>query len=124
VGEQDTVTAVIVGPGGVTVMTMVPVFDVSWVEVAVTVTVVGVVTAGGVNRPAVLIVPAVVFQVTLLLKLPVPVTVATHWEVVPDCKFVSEQLTTTAVMVPEPPLLHDIIKTMPATTAKNANLRT
>jgi hypothetical protein len=65
---------------GVTITTAVPDLVVSWVEVAVTVTLVGEETVGAsVRRPDDDIWPAVVLQVTVELKLPVPMTVAMHW---------------------------------------------
>jgi hypothetical protein len=64
--------------GGFTVTLAVPATLVFCVEVAVTVTVVIVVTEGALNRPAAEIVPALALQVTALLKLPVPFTVAVH----------------------------------------------
>lgn len=76
-GEQVTVTDVMV-PEGVTVRVNVPNFEVSCVEVAVIVTGVLEATTGAVNKPAVVIVPALAAQVTAVLKLPVPVTVAVH----------------------------------------------
>lgn len=63
---------------GVTVTVTVPTFVVSWLEVAVTVTVVLVVTACAVNKPLPLMVPALVPHVTVESKLPEPVTVAVH----------------------------------------------
>lgn len=76
-GEQVTVTDVRV-PEGLTVTVNVPSFEVSCVEVAVIVTGVLEGTTGAVNKPAVVIVPALAAQVTAVLKLPVPVTVAVH----------------------------------------------
>ena len=72
-----TVTDVMV-PVGVTVTVNAPDTAVFWVETAVMVTDVVVGTTGAVNKPAVVIVPALAAQDTPELKLPVPVTVAVH----------------------------------------------
>jgi len=63
---------------GLTITLAVPETLVFWAEVAVTVTVVIAVTVGAVRTPEVVIDPALVLQVTVLLKLPVPLTVAEH----------------------------------------------
>jgi hypothetical protein len=81
-------------------------------EVAVTVTSKVASTVGAVYRPEEEIDPglpvaALTFQVTEVLKLPVPFTVAEHWLVPPEVTVVGEQLTLTEVMVvlldPPPP---------------------
>ena len=76
-GEQVTVTVVMV-PEGLTVTVNVPNFEVSCVEVAVIVTGVLEGTTGALNKPTVVIVPALAAQVTAELNPPVPVTVAVH----------------------------------------------
>ena len=67
---------------GVTVIVAVPTWVASWVDVPVIVTGVLVVTVSAVNRPLASIVPPVVPplipHVTVVAKLPVPVTVAVH----------------------------------------------
>jgi hypothetical protein len=64
---------------GFTVTVALPDLLVSWVEVAVIVTGSEVTPPGGaVNKPELEIVPALADQVTLELKLPVPITVAEH----------------------------------------------
>ena len=71
---QDTFTDVIDG-GVVTVTVAVPDWDVSWVDLAITV---AVPCATGVKTPALLTLPmldGLTDQVTELLKLPVPLTV-------------------------------------------------
>ena len=75
-------------------------------DVAVTVTVVLAVTACALNNPVLLIVPALVPHVTVESKVPVPVTVAVHWLVAPDCTVLGAHVTVTAVMAElllEPP---------------------
>jgi len=69
-GLQATATEVIVGGSDCTVTDAVPDFVVSWVLVAVTVTLPG--EAGAVKSPPVLIVPPPADHVTAELKLPVP----------------------------------------------------
>jgi len=64
--------------GGFTLMFAVPAMLVFCVEVAVTVTEIIVVTLGAVNKPVEAIEPALAVQVTDVLKLPVPLTVAAH----------------------------------------------
>jgi hypothetical protein len=76
---------------------------VSWVDVAVTVTDVVVETVGAVSRPPVEIEPALADHVTVELKLPVPVKVAEHWLIPPDCTVDGVQLTVTELIV-DPPL--------------------
>lgn len=92
---------------GFTVTLSVPVLVVSWLEMAVTVAVVPIFTAGPVNTPLVSIVPMLAAHVTPVVKVPVPVTVAVHWLVCPDSMVVDVQVTVTAVMVevllPPPP---------------------
>ena len=93
-------------------------------EVATMATLVSTVTVGGVKRPADVIDPAAAVQVTSWLKEPVPVTVAVHWLVEPVTAGVGLQVTTTAVMVEEPPELPQAAKndTIPATATRNAHL--
>jgi hypothetical protein len=79
VGEQTTVTAVIVD-GTVTVTVVEPDLVESCVEVAV---IIAVPASAGVKTPELLTLPMVdglADQLTALLKLPVPVTVAAHDE--------------------------------------------
>jgi hypothetical protein len=101
VGEQLTVIAVT----GVTVTEVVPVFVLSWTEAALIETVVLAVTAGAVKTPFASIVPLLEPQLTTVLNVPVPVTVAVHWLVWPDCTEVGVHETVTAVIVEllEPP---------------------
>jgi nitrate reductase gamma subunit len=89
---HDVVTEVIVGGVAVTVTAALPDIVMSSVLVAVTVTGFVAGTAlGAVYRPAPEMVPTVEFppatpltlHATAVLKLPVPVTVAAHCEVVP-----------------------------------------
>lgn len=94
-GAHDTTMAVT----GLTVTVNVPFLVVSWLEMAVTVTVVDAFTAWAVKSPLASIDPALVPQVTVEMKLPVPVTVAVHWLVWPDWIAVGVQVTVTAVMV-------------------------
>jgi hypothetical protein len=79
----------------------------SCVEVAVTVRVVVVETVGAVSRPPEEIVPPALTgasdHVTVELKLPVPVMVAEHWLVPPDCTVDGVQVTLTELIV-DPPL--------------------
>src|SRR5271157_2072205 len=63
---------------GLMITVAVPDSAVFCVEVAVIVTDVGPETTGAVKVPLVLIEPALAFQVTLVVKAPVPVTVAKH----------------------------------------------
>jgi hypothetical protein len=102
-GVQVTLMAV-TGP---TVRVALASFVVSCTDVAVMVTFVEAVTGCAVKTPLPLIVPALDPQETAVLKLvPVPVTVAVHWLVWPDCKEVGVQEMVTAVMevlLPEPP---------------------
>jgi hypothetical protein len=95
-GLQEIETEVMVD-GAVTFMGAVPDLLVSWVDVAVTVTVPAVVAA--VNSPEELIVPALALQVTPELYVPVPVTVAVHCEVCAVCTEPGLQETETEVMV-------------------------
>jgi hypothetical protein len=94
-GVQFTVMAV-TGP---TVTVAVAVLVVSCDEIAVTVTGVAAVTAWAVKTPLTSMLPALAAQVTVVMKLPVPVTVATHSLVCPDCTAVGAQATVMAVMV-------------------------
>lgn len=92
---------------GFTVTVAVPETLVFWVEVAVTVTVCVEVTVGAVSKPELEIEPVLALQVTAVLKLPVPPTMAEHWLVPPELTVEGEQLTWTEVTVEEedPPLL-------------------
>ena len=95
-----------------------------WVEVAVMVTVVGAETTGAVKVPAVLMDPAVAVHVTVLMKAPVPVTLAEHVIIWLDWMGDGKQLVVTPVMVdglelePQAPS-H---RTLP-TASKSMNLR-
>jgi len=55
-----------------------------WVEVAVIVMDVLPETTGAVKTPVAVMEPAVAIQTTVVLKVPVPVTVAVHWIIWPD----------------------------------------
>ena len=92
---------------GVTVSVADPAFVLSWTEMAVIVTVVEAVTGCAVKTPLASIVPALVPQLTRVLKVPVPLTVAVHELVWPDWREVGVQETETPVMVevvlPPPP---------------------
>ena len=79
------------------VMAVVPNLLVSADDVAVTVTSAGVL--GAVKSPVLEICPEVADHVTEELKLPVPVTVAEHCDVCPDCRMVAKQETVTEVIV-------------------------
>ncbi len=106
---------------------LLPAYMVFCVEVAVTVTSRLVVTTGAVSTPDEEIEPAEALQVTLVLKFPLPVTVAVHWLVPPDVTVVGEQLTLTAVIVEfeDPPLPPQAaIHSTPVTTRNNPILRT
>jgi hypothetical protein len=66
--------------------------------------------------------PAVVLQVTVVLKLPVPLTFAKHWLVPPEVMVDGEQLTLTPVMeeaVDPPPLPPQAVSHITQTTASN-----
>jgi len=93
------------------------------VEVAVIVTDVGPETTGAVKVPLVLIEPALAFQVTLVVKLPVPVTVAKHPIIWLDWMGDGKQLAVTPVTVNalllEPQAANH--NTLP-TTSKSLNL--
>lgn len=91
--------------GAVTVTLAVPDTLVFCVETAVIVTDTFEVTLGAVNRPDEEIEPALVLQVTPVLKLPVPPTVAVHWLVPPELTVIGEQLTVTDVTLELPPPL-------------------
>ena len=95
---------------GVTVTVAEPVFVASWVDVALTVTAVLAVTDSAVKTPFTSTLPAEAPQVTVVTKVPVPVTEAVQELVWPDCSEVGVHDTVTAVMVAvlEPPL-HDTI---------------
>ena len=106
---------------GVTVTVALPVFVVSWIDVAVIVTGVPTFTDCAVKTPFWSTVPALVPHDTALLKMPVPVTVAVHWLVCPDCTEVGVQLMLTAViaLLLEPPPLQAAIPKI----ANNARIR-
>jgi hypothetical protein len=53
------------------------------------------VTEGAVSKPVLSIVPPLLPQVTVVAKVPVPVTVAVHWLVCPDWTAVGVQATVT-----------------------------
>ena len=86
----------------VTVIVAVPICVVSWVDVAVTVTLVLAVTACAVNTPLTSMVPPLapplIPHVTVVAKLPVPVTVAVHWLVWPDSTVAGLHVTVTPVI--------------------------
>ena len=94
------------------------------VEVAVIVTDVGPVTTGAVKVPAELMEPALAVQVTELVKVPVPVTVAKHVSSWPDWMVDGKQLVVTPVTLDgfalEPQAASQ--STLPM-TRKNPNLR-
>jgi hypothetical protein len=111
---------------GFTVTEALPLTLVFCVEVAVTVTRRLVVTTGAVSIPDDEMEPADVVQVTLVLKLPLPVTLAEHWLVPPELTAVGEQLTLTLVTVEfeDPPLPPQAaIQSTPVTTSNNPSLR-
>lgn len=93
-GVHDTVM-VVTGP---TVTVALPFFVGSWTEVAVMVTVALPFTDWAVKTPLPSIVPALEPQETAVLRVPLPVTVAVHWLVCPDCNVVGLQVTLTPVM--------------------------
>jgi hypothetical protein len=93
IGEQETATFAASGFGA-TVTTADALFVVSCTDVAVMVTLPAVV--GAVNVPLDEMVPAVAFQVTAELKLPVPVIVAAQADVAPATSVAGEQATVTA----------------------------
>jgi hypothetical protein len=109
----------------VTVTEVVPVFVLSWTEAALIETVVLAVTAGAVKTPFASIVPLLDPQLTAVLNVPVPVTVAVHWLVWPDCTEVGVHETVTAVMVellePLPP--HATIPRRASTANNRARVR-
>src|SRR5208337_518931 len=84
---------------GLMIIVAVPDSAVFCVEVAVIVTDVGPETTGAVKVPLVLIEPALAFQVTLVVKLPVPVTVAKHPIIWLDWMGDGKQLAVTPVTV-------------------------
>src|SRR5579883_1402543 len=112
---------------GFTVTVADPVLEVSCVEVALTETWVLELTMGAVSSPEAEMEPALVLQVTAVLKLPVPVTVAEHWLVWPEETVEGEQLTVTPVMVEvgvdPPPPPQAAMRTTLAATSNIANLR-
>jgi hypothetical protein len=82
------------------------------------------VTEGAVNTPAEEMDPALALQVTALLKLPVPPTVALHWLVPPELTVPGEQLTVTEVTLElDPPPPQAAIPMMLATASNSPNLR-
>ena len=88
------------------------------------VNVVGDKTTGAVKTPLEAMDPPVAFQVTVVSKVPVPVTVALHWFCWPDWMGDGKQLTLTPVIVDLvllelQPAIHNTIPT----TNKSANLR-
>src|SRR5208337_2361495 len=101
-----------------------PDFVVSWVEVAVIVIAVGATTTGAVNTPAVLTEPAVVVQFTMVLKAPVPATVAKQPTCWLDWTGEGKQTVVTLVMVyaAVPPLQAANHSRLP-TTSKSSTLR-
>jgi hypothetical protein len=111
-----------------TVMNAVPDFELSCVEVAVTVTTSVVLTTGAVNTPAEVMVPAVALNVTPVLKVPVPSTAASHWLVPPEGTELGVQLRVTEVMLetglllPPPPQAAIVITL--TTTSNNPSVRT
>jgi hypothetical protein len=62
-------------------------------------------TVGAVNEPEEDICPALALHVTVVVKFPVPMTVAEHWLVCPDVMVDGEQESVTEVIVDDPPLL-------------------
>ena len=91
-------------------------------EMAVTVTSRLVVTCGALSNPEEEMDPAVVLQVTAVLKLPVPLTFAEHWLVPPEVMVDGEQLTLTPVMLEDvdpPPLPPQAASHMTQITAGN-----
>src|SRR5271166_193847 len=118
VGVQETEIAETV----VTVTVALPFMVGSWTDVAVIVTMVATVTAWAVNTPFESMLPELDPHETAVLKLvPLPVTVAVHWLVWPDCSDVGLHVTVTAVMEPllEPPPQAAIAK-----SANNVRIRT
>jgi len=108
---------------GLMITVVVPDFAVFSVEVAVMVTVVGARTTGAVKVPLAVIDPALAIQVTPVVKLPVPVTVAEHPINWLDWMGDGKQLAVTPVMV-NPLLLEPQAanhNTLPA-TSKSLNL--
>lgn len=96
-GLQATPTEEIVGAGAFTVIAAVPDLLVSCVLVAVTIT--DPAEAGAVNNPLPLIDPPLAIHVTLELYVPVPCTVALHWDVALGATVEGLQLTDTAEIV-------------------------
>lgn len=95
---HDTVTEVMVGGGGAVTLTVAgPDLDVSATDVAVIVTCPEVL--GAVNSPEVEMLPAEAVQVTDVLKLPVPCTLAEHWSVCPSGTEEAAHDTVTEVIV-------------------------
>src|SRR5271165_2009308 len=118
----------------VTVSVEVPDLVESWAEVAVTVAdVLPLTIMGAVSRPDAEICPALVAHVTAELKFPVPMTVAEHWLVWPDCTGEGAHDAATDVIVdvlPPPPLLlpppppQAVISTRLPRTSRIPKLRT
>ena len=91
--------AMFVGTGALTVTVNVPVFVGSVTLVAVTITCVRVVTAGGVNTPELEIAPALAVHVTVCDGEFVPLTTAEHADVVVPATVAGEHVTETPVTV-------------------------
>src|SRR5271157_409680 len=108
---------------GLIVTIAVPDLEVFCVEVPVMVTVVGDKTTGAVKTPLVLMEPAVAVQVTVVRKVPVPVTAAAHWFCWPDWIGEGKQVTVTPVTVDVVVELQAAIHNTIPTTNKSANLR-
>src|SRR5271166_451916 len=84
---------------GLTTTIAVPDWEVFCVEVPVMVNVVGDKTTGAVKTPLEAIEPPFAFHVTVVSKVPVPVTVALHWFCWPDWIGDGKQATVTPVTV-------------------------
>ena len=120
VGVQLTEMAVT----GLTVRMAVAFWEVSWLEMAVTVTWVLAVTAWAVNSPVASMVPALAAQVTVLMKLPVPVTVAVHWLYWPDWSDVGVQdIVIAETVAVELPPLQAVMPTRDARDIRRARKR-
>jgi hypothetical protein len=105
VGAQVAVTPV-TAPAVATVITVVPSFVVSCVDMAVMVAWLVKGTVDAVKSPLELMVPLpLAVQVTVELKLPVPETLAVHWLVPRALMVVGLQLAPTTVMVDDVELL-------------------
>ena len=104
---------------GVTVIVADPNIVGSWIDAALTVTDVLAVTACAVNNPLASMVPTLAPHETAVLKLPVPVILAVHELVWPDCTAVGLHVTVTAVTV-------ELLEPLPpqATIPRRANTAT